>query len=58
MTQQLSEGAHWRGSDKTKDLVRKQIAERWGEEEAKKYDLTGNLTEGLTVFELKDGNVI
>lgn len=42
MTQQLSEGAHWRGSAKTKDLVRKQIADRWGEEEAKKYDPTKN----------------
>ena len=38
MTQQLQGTAHWRGSHKTEDMVRKQIAERWGEEEAQKYD--------------------
>ena len=38
MTQQLQGTAHWRGSHKTEDIVRKQIAERWGEEEAQKYD--------------------
>ena len=38
MTQQLYGTAQWRGSQKTEDMVRKQIAERWGEEEAEKYD--------------------
>ncbi len=42
MTQQLYGQAQWRGSDKTADLVRKQIAQRWGEEEAKKYDPAKN----------------
>ncbi len=42
MTQQLYGTAHWRGSHKTEDRVRKQIAERWGEEEAEKYDPTKN----------------
>ncbi len=38
MAQQLYGTAHWRGSDKTADMVRKQITDRWGEAEAKKYD--------------------
>jgi hypothetical protein len=38
MTQQLYGQAHWKGSNKTEEIVRKQIAERWGEEEAKKYN--------------------
>lgn len=29
--------AEWQGSQKTAQLVRAQIAERWGEEEAEKY---------------------
>jgi N-terminal domain of anti-restriction factor ArdC len=28
----------WTGSQSTSDLVRRQIAERWGAEEAKRYD--------------------
>jgi hypothetical protein len=42
MTQQLSGTAQWKGSHKTEDLVRKQIAERWGDEEAGHYDPTKN----------------
>ncbi len=42
MTQQLYGVAHWRGSVKTEDIVRKQIAQRWGDEEAKKYDPAKN----------------
>src|SRR5512135_882727 len=38
MTQQLYGQASWQGSDKTAEIVRKQIAERWGEAEAEKYD--------------------
>ena len=38
MNQQTYGVAHWKGSRKTEDMVRKQIAERWGEDEAKKYD--------------------
>ncbi len=38
MTQQVYGQAHWKGSRKTEDIVRKQIAERWGEKEAEKYD--------------------
>ncbi len=30
--------AHWRGSEKTADAVREEIARRYGEEEAAKYD--------------------
>jgi hypothetical protein len=30
--------SHWQGSQKTVLMVRNQIAERWGEEEAEKYD--------------------
>ena len=30
--------SNWTGSEKTSDLVRNQIAERWGAEEAKRYD--------------------
>jgi len=30
--------SNWTGSEKTSDLVRGQIAERWGAEEAKRYD--------------------
>ena len=36
MTQQIM--AHWRGSIKTADHVRKEIAQRYGEEEARNYD--------------------
>src|SRR2546421_1721082 len=37
MTQQATP-AVWRGSLKTASVVKSQIAERWGEEEAEKYD--------------------
>ena len=30
--------SNWTGSEKTSDLVRKQIAQRWGADEAKRYD--------------------
>ena len=36
MTQQVM--AHWRGSEKTADQVREEIARRYGEEEAEEYD--------------------
>src|SRR5437763_995712 len=39
MTQQL---AVWRGSIKTADAVREEIARRYGEEEAAKYDPLAN----------------
>jgi hypothetical protein len=35
---QLATLAHWRGSAKTADAVREEIARRWGDEEAKQYD--------------------
>src|SRR5437667_8245805 len=38
MTQQTQELAHWKGSMKTADAVREEIANRWGEEEAENYD--------------------
>jgi hypothetical protein len=36
--QQLKTLAHWRGSAKTADAVREEIARRWGDDEAKQYD--------------------
>jgi hypothetical protein len=36
--QQLKTLAHRRGSAKTADAVREEIARRWGDEEAAKYD--------------------
>jgi hypothetical protein len=38
LQQQLKTLAHWRGSAKTADAVREEIARHWGEEEAKQYD--------------------
>ena len=38
MQQQRYQPAEWKGSKKTYDHVRSVIAERWGEEEAEKYD--------------------
>jgi hypothetical protein len=38
LQQQLKTLAHWRGSAKTADAVRQEIARRWGDEEAEKYD--------------------
>jgi hypothetical protein len=38
LQQQLKTLAHWRGSEKTADAVREEIARRWGAEEAAKYD--------------------
>ncbi len=35
---QLYRDAHWKGSEKTRDQVKEQIVERWGEEEAENYD--------------------
>ena len=34
----ISVKSNWTGSENTSDLVRKQIAKRWGEDEAKRYD--------------------
>ena len=34
----ISVKSNWTGSENTSDLVRKQIAQRWGEDEAKRYD--------------------
>jgi hypothetical protein len=42
MTQSMQPGAHWRGSEKTADAVRDEIARRWGEAEAAQYDPTKN----------------
>ena len=36
------EPSYWQGSRKTAAMVMAQIAERWGEEEAEKYDPTAN----------------
>ena len=38
LQQQLKTVAHWRGSEKTADAVREEIARRWGDTEAAKYD--------------------
>jgi hypothetical protein len=38
LQQQLKTLAHWRGSEKTADAVREEIARRWGDEEAARYD--------------------
>jgi hypothetical protein len=38
LQQQLKTLAHWRGSERTADAVRQEIARRWGAEEAAKYD--------------------
>jgi hypothetical protein len=38
LQQQLKTLAHWRGSEKTADAVREEIARRWGDEEAAKYN--------------------
>ena len=38
LQQQLKTLAHWRGSAKTADAVREEIARRWGDAEAKQYD--------------------
>ena len=34
----ISVKSNWTGSENTSDLVRKQIAKRWGEDEAKRYN--------------------
>ena len=38
MTQQTQELAHWKGSTKTAEAVRQEIAARWGAQEAENYD--------------------
>src|SRR5918999_6548500 len=38
LQQQLKTLAHWRGSAKTADAVRDEIARRWGTEEAAQYN--------------------
>jgi len=38
MNQHGQTTAHWRGSEKTADAVREEIANRWGAEEAEQYD--------------------
>src|SRR5438034_3751529 len=56
MTQQVYVPAQWKGSIKTADAVRQEIAKRWGDEEAEKYDPLANcftfktwLTKGYVV---------
>jgi hypothetical protein len=47
LPQQLKTLAHWRGSQQTADAVREEIARRWGDKEAEKYDpLTNCFTIG------------
>jgi hypothetical protein len=47
LQQQLKTLAHWRGSEKTADAVRQEIARRWEDEEARRYDpLTNCFTIG------------
>jgi hypothetical protein len=48
--------SNWTGSEHTSDLVRKQIAQRWGEDEAKRY----NPFENCFTFKgwLKNGYVV
>ncbi len=38
MTQALSTLAHWKGSERTADVVRDEIERRWGAKEAENYD--------------------
>ena len=38
LQQQRKTLAHWRGSEKTADAVREEIARRWGTDEAAKYN--------------------
>jgi antirestriction protein ArdC len=38
MTQLMQSLAHWRGSENTAATVKQEIAERWGEEEAERYN--------------------
>jgi hypothetical protein len=38
LQQQLKTLAHWRGSERTADAVREEIARRWGDDEAARYD--------------------
>ena len=42
MIQQMYAPAHWKGSQKTAELVRAEIARRYGAEEAEKYDPDSN----------------
>jgi hypothetical protein len=48
--------SNWTGSESTSNLVRKQIAKRWGEDEAKRY----NPYENCLTFKswLKNGYVV
>ena len=52
----ISVKSNWSGSKNTSELVRKQIAERWGEDEAKRY----NPFENCLTFKqwLKNGCVV
>jgi hypothetical protein len=38
LQQQLKTLAHWHGSEKTADAVRQEIARRWGNDEAARYN--------------------
>jgi hypothetical protein len=38
MNQHIQTTAQWRGSEKTADAVREEIANRWGAKEAEQYD--------------------
>jgi antirestriction protein ArdC len=42
MTQLTQQLAHWRGSVNTAATVKQEIADRWGEAEAKRYNPTKN----------------
>src|SRR5437763_16989168 len=42
MTQHMQELAHWKGSQKTAEAVRQEIARRYGAQEAANYDPTKN----------------
>jgi hypothetical protein len=48
MQQQRYQPAQWKGSVKTANHVREEIANRWGEEEAEKYDPLVNCFTGAT----------
>jgi hypothetical protein len=48
MQQLKYQPAEWKGSKKTYDHVRSVIAQRWGEEEAEKYDPLVNCFTGAT----------
>src|SRR6266581_208440 len=42
ITRPASKETYWKGSRKTYEVIRRQIAERWGDIEAEKYDPSKN----------------